>query len=81
LEIHDLEYIGSYPSEYPFEGINYPILNLVFSAKVKGSLKKMKPQDDIKELKFFDLKNIPYEEFAFEWTKKMLQDYFKKGQI
>jgi ADP-ribose pyrophosphatase YjhB (NUDIX family) len=78
LEVHDLKYIGSYPSEYLFEGINYPVLNFVFAAKVRGDLRKMKPQDDVKELRFFDPENIPYEEFAFEWTKKMLKDYFGK---
>ena len=70
IEIHSLQYFGSYPNEYVFSGFSVFTLDLVFMAKTESlhqmtamddvaSFEFIKPQDiDLKELPSISMKNI-----------------------
>lgn len=76
IEINNLIFFATYWSYYPYQGIPYQTLYLVYTAKYKGE--KITVADDVLEYKFFVKKNFPFEKIAFADVKEGLQDYLKK---
>jgi NADH pyrophosphatase NudC (nudix superfamily) len=77
LEIKEPKYFGNYWSYYPYQGINYQTLLFVYTAKYKGE--KIQTLDDVAAVKFFDLKNFPYEIIAFADVKAAIEEYIQKN--
>ena len=75
LKVSIEKYIGSIPDIY---GIG-PTLNLVYTVKSPGG--EPHPHDDVVELKWFAIKDIPWDKIAFANTKiavDMYQQYLQK---
>lgn len=63
IDIHSLEYLGSYPNEYIFSGFSVFTLDMVFKANT-NELDKMTANDDILSFEFhhpekLDLNELP----------------------
>ena len=48
------------------------VLNLVYAARVVGG--EPTPDDDVSELRWFALEEVPLDELAFEWLARLLAD-------
>lgn len=75
LDVEIVDYLGSIDDIY---GIT-PTLNLVYVVKTIGGT--LQPADDVSELKWFTMKDIPWDKMAFANTKiavEMYQDYLTK---
>jgi 8-oxo-dGTP diphosphatase len=71
LEIEPGGYLGAYVDSYGETGT--AVLNLVFEARVVSG--DMAPADDVAELRWFDLDDLPArEELAFSWVSRFLED-------
>lgn len=78
VEVVSLEYICSFPNEYPFSGLAVSTLDLAFKVKVK-SLDKMKPMDDIAAFKFYYPDEIPLKEISATSIKKIIGQAWGMG--
>jgi ADP-ribose pyrophosphatase YjhB (NUDIX family) len=71
LEVEPGAYLGAYVDLYGDGGT--AVLNLVFEGRVLGG--EMAPADDVAELRWFDLDDLPArEELAFTWVARFLDD-------
>jgi ADP-ribose pyrophosphatase YjhB (NUDIX family) len=71
LEIEPGAYLGAYVDSYGETGT--AVLNLVFEARVLAG--DMAPADDVAELRWFDLEELPpTEELAFTWVARFFDD-------
>lgn len=70
ISVDDLLYIGSYTHPYNYQGIDYFTLTAAFTTLVPGNI-KFSPRDDVASVKWFDYKNLPYEQFAFPDQKSV----------
>lgn len=76
IEIKDYKYFGSYPGYYPYRGFIYRPLAFIYSSILTlKQTKKLKPADDISEIKFFSKNKIPWSKIAFIDVKTALKDY------
>jgi NAD+ diphosphatase len=77
-----LNYLSSEKDRYLYQDWEYYTLGMLFEIKLtQNEIKNLDPQDDVSELKFFDIKDIPWQDLAFESTKNSLKNYFKKRAL
>lgn len=76
FEPENLEYVGSYPDRYLFQGINYHTICAVFCAKT--NFNNFQALDDVGEVKFFNKNDLPFSKFAFPYIDQTLRDYLGK---
>ncbi len=76
LRLHALEYRGTYPLTYRYQGVDYAYLEITFLARVKNP--KPKARDDISAAKFFPIKKIPYARLAFQSQGYALKAFIKE---
>jgi NAD+ diphosphatase len=69
IDVENLHYIGSFPSSYDFQGVDYPILAAVFVCPLPRN-SKVKVDDDVASYKFFSPDHLPEENFGFPSMKK-----------
>lgn len=78
LEIKNPLFLGSYVGFYPYKGIRYQPLCLIFYQKiVDKEIEKLQANDDVKEINFFHKTKIPWLKLAFIDIKEGLKDYLK----
>jgi len=78
IDIKKPKFLGTYIGFYPYKGINYQPLCLVFFEKITDEeIKKIKAADDVSSVKFFPKNKIPWEKLAFLDIKEALKDYLK----
>jgi NAD+ diphosphatase len=78
VDIKKPKFLGTYIGFYPYKGINYQPLCLVFFEKISNKkIKKLKAADDVLSIKFFPKNKIPWEKLAFPDIKEALKDYLK----
>jgi ADP-ribose pyrophosphatase YjhB (NUDIX family) len=78
IEIKEPKFLGTYICFYPYKGINYQPLCLVFFEKISNKkIKKLKAADDVLSINFFPKNKIPWEKLAFPDIKEALKDYLK----
>ena len=71
LEIEPGAYLGAYVDSYGENGT--VVLNLVFEARVVAG--DMAPADDVADLSWFDLRDLPAgEELAFTWVARFFDE-------
>ena len=73
-EVIHIEYLGSFPNEYPFSGIVIFTIDLVFRVKIK-SFKKLKPMDDIMAIEFYHPYEIPYKQIPATSISNIIKRY------
>jgi ADP-ribose pyrophosphatase YjhB (NUDIX family) len=78
VHIGGLEYAGSYPDKYLFQGITSSVLNLMIKARITGG--NLSAADDAEEIQFFSDTEIPWDELAFDYLHQALKDYLRLRQ-
>jgi len=66
------ELLGIYPDSYYYQGLNQKTLNFFYLAEIKD-IDKIKPQDDIKSIKWYPIDNLR-KKVAFVCVTKALRD-------
>lgn len=69
-----IRYFNSYPDRYLFQEVNYHVLSGVFIARIPDTA-ELQPDDDVSEVRYFPLNQIPFGEIAFESMKQTIQDF------
>ncbi|MBI5151281.1 MAG: NUDIX hydrolase [Candidatus Pacebacteria bacterium] len=69
VEINIVRYLGSEADEYN----GRPIINTIFLCTIVSGTPV--PTDDIAEIQWFDRENMPYNDIAFAYVKKIVQSY------
>ncbi len=73
IKVVKTEYFGVHIDKYQDKCENYSTLNLYYLVKYSGQLK---PQDDVKDIKWFSINNPP-KKIAFKHIYKVLKDLKK----
>lgn len=76
ITVFDLKYFYSGYDTYLYQGILYPTLPLVFVGHIGDQIPQ--PKSDVSEVKFFTIKEIPFERLAFQHLKDALKEFTKK---
>ena len=76
INLKRIKYFGSYWSYYPYRGIRYQTLCLVYTATYRNE--KIKIHDDVVDYRFFLKKKIPIEKLSFDDVRHALVDYLKR---
>jgi len=71
-EVLSMEYVCSFPNEYPFSGLSVFTLDLAFRVKIK-SLDVMIPMDDISAFEFYFPDEIPLDEIPATSIRKIVE--------
>src|SRR5262245_19180047 len=74
LELNSLEYLCSYPNEYPYRGRIVHVLDLFFVGQVR-TWDHALAQDEVDGLVFCDPERIEPPQLAFASLKQALKDY------
>ena len=72
IEVENLEYLGSFPGKYLYQGIYYSTLCLTFKTTLKDYNFKLQ-KEEISQARFFPIKEIPFEKIAFVDVKTGLK--------
>jgi len=75
IGLDNLHYFNSYIDDYIFQGVRLPIIVCGFWGIVENSL-KMKPGDDVSEVRFFPLEDV-FEKAVFASSKKFIEEYLE----
>ena len=75
IDVKKLEYVGSAHDTYLYQGTEIPTLSIVFATQVTDE--KLTPQDDVSMVQFFDPKDIPFENIAFDSMKETIKIFIK----
>ena len=71
----DLKFVTSWANDYPYKGINYKVLDLVFHAKIKQTDFDLDTSEN-SELVWIAKDKVPIGELAFYSHKKVFQKLF-----
>lgn len=75
-ELKNIKFISALPNTYPFQGVNIPTLDIFASAEL--ATEELSASDDIDSFQFFSPTAIPFDEIAFESTKKAIKEYLTR---
>ena len=73
VDIEVKKLVGFYPDVYILQNVAYPILTIIFVAKIIGG--NPQPADDITEYAFFPREQVLQQELAFPSIRRALEDY------
>ena len=76
LNLKKINYFGSYWSYYPYKGIRYQTLCLVYLSQYDKQ--KISIKDDVSDYRFFHKKDIPIKKLSFADITNALLDYLKR---
>ncbi|SRR5260221_2750105 len=77
VNVHNLKFIGTYHDRYLFNGLNYYIVSVAYSAIIEDeSLIKLNNENS--EFEFIDVNAIDDDEFAFKSLGKIIEDFKTK---
>jgi NAD+ diphosphatase len=80
LEMSQIKYFCSNHDRYQYQFLNYQTLGILFTAVLTDKqISKMKPLDDVSEIKFFDPKDFPWKDIAFESGTQTLQKFINQN--
>lgn len=72
LDVKLLTLLGSYPDVY---GDGIPILGFVFVGEITGNEANMQPMDDVSELKWYKISELPAADIAFKNGQQAARDF------
>jgi mutator protein MutT len=72
VEVVSMEYLCSFPNEYPFSGLSVSTLDMAFKVKVK-SLDNIKAMDDISAFEFYYPEEVPLNEISATSIRKIIE--------
>jgi len=71
-DVISIEYLCSFPNEYPFSGLSVSTLDMAFRVKIR-SLNDMVPMDDISAFEFYFPDEVPLDEISATSIRKILE--------
>jgi ADP-ribose pyrophosphatase YjhB (NUDIX family) len=74
LVLHGLEYLGSHPNRYPYEGVTYHTVDLFFVGSTDEP-ERAAALDQVDDILWLDPFEVPLEELAFESMRAALAVY------
>jgi len=74
LELEHIEFLTSYPNQYPYEGIVYPTVDFFFTARVR-SFERARALSEVENLVIRDPKQVASEELAFDSMRHAMRLY------
>jgi len=70
----DLRYMASFPNTYPYAGVEYKTLDLVYLVELDEK-PDLQPADDVAAIRWIHSDAVPFEEIAFDSVHRALR-YF-----
>jgi NAD+ diphosphatase len=80
VNIDKLEFLATFPNEYPFKGISYYTTDIAFIAKL-DDVSKIKAADDVAEAVFEFPKKIDTNTISFDSVRNILKVYIEKKKF
>ena len=77
IEITDIQFFGSFPNQYLFKKINYPVLDFIFTCRAV-TWQNAKPQDDVADFAFYQKENINLNNIAFPSVRAALKIFLPR---
>jgi len=77
IEITDIQFLRSFPNQYLYKKINYPVLDFFFTCRALNWL-NVKPLDDVADFAFYQKENININEFAFPSTRLAMKKFLQQ---
>ncbi|HPI88308.1 MAG TPA: NUDIX domain-containing protein [Spirochaetota bacterium] len=74
IDLGNLRYFTSYPNTYTYKGVTYATLDLGFECTALD-LNRLTPGDDVESCFFIPIKDIIYENIAFDSIRSMVRAY------
>lgn len=72
VEVISMEYVCSFPNEYPFSGLSVSTLDMAFRVKIESSA-EVTPMDDISAVEFYFPDEIPFDEIPATSIRKIVE--------
>ena len=77
IDITDIQFSGSFPNQYLYQEITYPVLDLIFTCRAVN-WQDVKPQDDVADFAFYQKEEININEFAFASTRRAMKKFLQQ---
>lgn len=71
IDLHSIEYFGSFPNIYKYEKVTYFTTDIFFRC-VLSSVPATIPNEEISDIKFFSVQQFPFDQLAFDSAKEAL---------
>ena len=75
IEITDIQFFSSFPNQYLYKEITYPVLDFIFTCRAEH-WENIKPQDDVADFAFYQNEEININEIAFPSTRRAMKKFF-----
>lgn len=75
--ISDITLYTTGPDVYTYNGVTYAILNLVFTAHLRGDIGRLQ-EEEIEEYLFMDIEEINPDDIAFEFLQIAMRTYIEE---
>ncbi len=73
VEIEDLKYIWSFPDMYMYAWLSIPLLGINFEAKFRDPQAILVPQDDIADIVWYKLEEVPMHQIQFPSVRAVVE--------
>ena len=73
-----VEFMVSFPNLYAYRGVEYPVIDLFFTARVSG--REASPLDDVTEIVWAPPDSLGEKDLAFPSHARALAEYVRRGQ-
>ncbi len=77
LETGALEFLCSHQNEYPYQGVHYPVLDLIFTAPVSGST-EARSLDGVTRVDWLEAAAVARGELAFPSLRAGLEEFLRR---
>jgi NADH pyrophosphatase NudC (nudix superfamily) len=74
LDIESMQYLGSMPGDYHYDGWRYDVLNMIFHCRV-DNFRPIKANSDIAEYRFVNKNRINLSEIGLESIRNIIREY------
>lgn len=76
VKLTGIEFLASFPNLYTYRGVEYPVVDLFFTARVPG--RQASPLDDVTEIVWVDPSSLREADLAFPSHARAIQHYRKR---
>jgi len=77
LDTGALEFLCSHQNEYPYQGVHYPVLDLIFAAPVSGCA-DARSLDGVANVEWLEPGDVALEELAFPSLRAGLEEFLRR---
>lgn len=76
VDLHDVTWLGSFPNDYPYRGLVYPVIDLYFVARAARP-EQAAALDSVDDVVWLDPRRIDPEDLAFSSMRLALEHYLR----